>query len=138
MKRITSVAFFVLAGLLTAGSMSAQDARVQATIPFNFRVGNTPLPAGTYRIIESGSGVVLLRNQEHLGLTALSMSVPRYSTTSDPGMLVFNRYGNQYFLRQILCADAMSVDLPTSAVEKRAKVQEARLSQTTHVLLAMK
>jgi hypothetical protein len=53
------------------------------------------------------------------------------------GELVFAKYGNQYFLHEVLCsALSMNVALPTSRLEKRARIQEAQLprSETVAVL----
>ncbi len=52
MKRITSIVGFVLASLVTAGTGLAQTYSVKANVPFNFAVGRTWLPAGTYVISE--------------------------------------------------------------------------------------
>lgn len=140
MKRITSIAFFALASLLTVGNLPAQDVVVQATIPFAFRVGNTSLPAGTYRITSSttSDSVITIRNREKLDVAALSITRPADSKDDADGKLVFNRYGGQYFLSQILCPWKMSVELPTSKTEQRAKQREASLEQNHQVLLALK
>lgn len=50
MNRTIATAFFAVASLLTAGSVSAQSSPAQANIPFNLAVGNTVLPAGTYTV----------------------------------------------------------------------------------------
>jgi hypothetical protein len=49
-------------------------------------------------------------------------------------MLVFRKYGQKYFLRDVLCTEAdMNVEVPTSRLEKRARVQEAQLASTQTV-----
>ena len=55
------------------------------------------------------------------------------------GKLVFNKYGDQYFLHEILCSSAdMNMAVPTSKQEKRARVQEASLnSNGQQVYLAL-
>jgi hypothetical protein len=50
MKRITAIALFILAGLVSAGNVLAQDHGVRTTVPFDFTVGNKVLPSGTYTI----------------------------------------------------------------------------------------
>jgi hypothetical protein len=48
--------------------------------------------------------------------------------------LVFRRYGNQYFLHQVLCRNAdMKAELPTSTLEKRVRLQQAQLPKTETV-----
>jgi hypothetical protein len=53
------------------------------------------------------------------------------SNESKTGELVFNKYGDQYFLREILCSQAaMNMSVPASKQEKRARAQEASLSHS--------
>ena len=136
MKRITSIALFVLAGLVSAGNVLAQDHGVRATVPFDFTVGNKVLPSGTYTIAPATEHVIVIRNREK-NITVMSTSYGD-GKQSKTGKLVFNKYGDQYFLREILCSSAdMSVELPASKTEKRARLQEARLESTPQVFLAL-
>jgi len=49
--------------------------------------------------------------------------------------VVFTKYGNQYFLHEVLCgAVSMHVALPTSKLEKRARIQEAQLPHSETVV----
>ena len=50
MKRITAIALFAIASFAVADKSFAQGPTVQATVPFDFTVGNKLLPAGTYTI----------------------------------------------------------------------------------------
>ncbi len=136
MKRITAIALFILASMVSAGSASAQDNGVRATIPFDFTVGNKVLPSGTYTIKLEQANVVAIVNREK-SVTVLSIG---YADGHRPNTskLVFNKYGDQYFLREILCASVdMNVELPTSKMEKRAGLQEARLESTPQVFIAL-
>ena len=140
MKRTISIAFLAVAGLITAGSVSAQNSGVQATIPFNFAVGNTVLPSGTYIVSSQNHEMVLIRNKDHWKVAALAIAMPGNSQYAGQGKLVFNKYGNEYFLNEILCPTAaIAADLPTSKREDRAKArEEASLEQPERVLLALK
>ena len=136
MKRITSIALFILAGMVSAGSVLAQDHGVRATVPFDFTVGNKVLPSGTYTIEPATENVIVIRNREkHIAVMSISHGDSKQSKT---GKLVFNKYGDQYFLHEILCSSVdMSVELPTSKMEKRARLQEARLEGSPQVFLAL-
>jgi hypothetical protein len=140
MKRIIATAFLALASLLTAGNVSAQDNAVQVTIPFNFAVGNTVLPSGTYIVSSENPQMVLVRNKDHWKLAGMALINQGDARYSGEGKLVFNRYGREYFLNQILCPSAAIVaDLPTSKREERARTrEEASLEQPEQVLLALK
>jgi hypothetical protein len=136
MKRITPIALFILAGLVSAGNLSAQDHGVRATVPFDFTVGNKVLPSGNYTIEPTAQNVIVIRNREkNIAVMSTSYADGKHSKT---GKLVFNKYGDQYFLSEILCSSIdMSVELPTSKMEKRARLQEARLESTSQVFLAL-
>ena len=130
MKRImsiTSIALFALVSLVTVGSISAQDRAVKATVPFDFTVGNTLLPAGSYTIAAEDTGVIKIRNTDGR-IVLLSTTTPD-GKEAKTGELVFNKYGDQYFLHEILCTSAdMNMAVPASKQENRARVQEASLS----------
>ncbi|MBV8675265.1 MAG: hypothetical protein JOZ33_17710 [Acidobacteriaceae bacterium] len=126
MKRITAIAFFALATLV-AGSAMAQDHAVKAAVPFDFTVGNAHVPAGTYTIWSTGSAnTIELRNDS--GTITIFGSVYAADKTSQRGKLVFDKYGDRYFLRDILCSSvAMNLELPVSKAEKNVQRQQASL-----------
>jgi hypothetical protein len=140
MKRTIATAFLAIAGLLTSGNVSAQDRGVQVTIPFNFAVGNSVLPSGTYIVRSENPEMILVRNKDHWKLAAMALTNQGDARYAGEGKLVFNRYGREYFLNQILCPSAAIVaDLPTSRREERARTrEEASLEQPERVLLALK
>jgi hypothetical protein len=136
-KRITATALFVLANLLTVGSVSAQDHRVQAVVPFDFTVGNQLLPSGTYTIKSETPFRVVIRNTEK-GTSLMAGTIPN-GEQSKIGVLVFTKYGNQYFLNKILSSSAqISVELPTSNVEKRVRMEQATLQTDQQTVVAQK
>ena len=138
MNRIKAIALLTIASFGSAAHVLAATGAVQATVPFNFNVGNKVLPAGTYRIESGSSSIVTLQNRD--GKAAVSTLV--YAADSDGsgnGKLVFNKYGDQYFLSKILCpAAAFSAALPMSKLEKRVRVQEASIHTKGETLVATK
>ena len=138
MKRITAIALFVIAAFITTGRAVAQDRAVRATVPFDFTVGDKLLPAGTYTITTASSDVIELRNYDRR-IAILSTATPDSKESRNGSKLVFDKYGDQYFLSEILCQSAsMNVNLPTSKAEKRARVQEAMLHSVSEVFVAAK
>ena len=141
MKRIAAIALFVASTLLTAGSAVAEDHQVKATVPFNFTVNDSWLPAGTYTI---GSNVntpnlVSIRDQAK-GVNILVMGPTDSRDSEKVGKLVFRRYGNQYFLSEIRCGLAsMNVHFPATKLEKKARTQtqDAGLRVNDDVLIAL-
>jgi hypothetical protein len=142
MKHITMIAIAVciLASFAVAGTVSAQDHAARATVPFNFNVGDTWVPAGTYTMTSDNRSpdVIFIRSKDNkIALMRLAQSDSR---RLDVGSLVFTRYGDQYFLREILCSSCrMNVAFPGSKHEKLARTRlEAGLSSPTDVYLALK
>ncbi len=129
MKRITAIALFALAALVT-GSAMAQEHAVKANVPFDFTVGNAHVPAGTYTISSTGStSMVELRSDS--GKVHIFGSAYSSGKQADGNKLIFDKYGDRYFLHEIRCttASTMNVDLPASKSEKWAQKQQASLEQ---------
>jgi hypothetical protein len=65
-----------------------------------------------------------------------------YFDNNGPGRdarLVFNKYGSQYFLREVLCdSPAINSALPASKLEKFAQIQEARLRNIEQSMAAVR
>jgi hypothetical protein len=138
MKRITAAALFTLESILGVGSTSAQvrSREVQATVPFDFTVGNQQLPAGTYSIARATDGTIQIQNQKgHLVVMTLASENGGPSTGC---MLDFDIHAGQKFLHAVLCQSAeISIDLPSSKLESRAREEEAKLHETGgHVMIA--
>jgi hypothetical protein len=107
---------------VSAVSALAQELRsvAKANVPFGFRVGDASLPAGEYSILSNGSGMVVIRNQEiKKGILALGSTQP--STSEAPSQLVFNRYGENYFLSKVDFFGSNTISLFLSKSEKELK-----------------
>lgn len=125
MKPTIAVALFTLLTLGATVDTLAQEHELKASIPFGFVVGNQVLPAGTYTITSPSSGMVFIQSAD-LRFTAMTTTNHENRESDDRSKLVFNRYGDKYFLHQILCPTsvAMNVDIPISKREKRARSDE--------------
>ena len=135
MKRIIAIALFAASTVAAGGNLSAQNHMVKANIPFDFTVNNDVLPAGTYTISSLSPSAVQVRNVNgHVAELSLVQNDDKRSATP---VLVFQRYGNQYFLHEILAANAMNVTVPRSKREQR-RLQEAKLQESNQTLIALK
>ena len=136
MKRIPTLSLIILAAL-TAIPAIAQGVVLKADIPFGFTVGDTYLPAGHYTLSSPMSGIVRVANEN-------TNAVSTVSTThgfTDPGhasKLVFEKYGDRYFLHHVLCPTTVSlnVDIPEWNGEKRTRAREAKLEHGEQILIA--
>jgi hypothetical protein len=128
MKRIPIVALITLASLVSAGNVLAQSREVRATVPFNFSVGNKLLPAGNYTFISEKQDQILIRSSDQSQFAVLTRTADENPTTWTDGKLIFNKYGDQYFLSEVLCSTAaLNVDIPASKTERNAQHQMAEL-----------
>jgi hypothetical protein len=99
MKRL---AFAVgLLTVLTSTTVQAQATDLRANIPFEFRIGETRLPAGEY-LIQQAPGVLIVKEQGANHKAAMLFTTGAFRL--DPlrtGEVEFNRYGDTYFLAKI-------------------------------------
>ena len=134
-KSIAQSSLMVLSLLLTTAGAHAQSA-ARANVPFAFKVGTTQLPAGTYAIPEHhGSNVITLRNVQ-TGASTVVMARPEYPSKKT-NVLIFHRYGNQYFLSEIRGSggtDAMI--LPATKEQKELQIANASTNNGNNVEIA--
>ncbi|HMD39924.1 MAG TPA: hypothetical protein VKH15_11620 [Candidatus Acidoferrum sp.] len=114
----------------------AQDALV-VNIPFEFIAGNTTMPAGEYSVKVSGpQGTLLIINRTSASASVLMTTNP--AAASEPqaaSKLVFNQYGNRYFLSQIWReGNANGRQLQKSSREQET-AQVAKLQDQMQVIL---
>lgn len=137
MKRFPVAALVVLAGACTAASLRAQSHEVRADVPFSFAVGSKQLPAGHYTFLTGPSHTIVIRDTDN-EIQILSKTEDAFHAVGHLNILRFNKYGNDYFLREIRCPSiAMNVEIPQSKLEKQVRVQTAGL-KPNQTLLALK
>jgi hypothetical protein len=136
--------FAVLAVLVlvvaVAVPLLAQTVRLTANIPFEFMVGKMTLPAGEYRINTSASLASVQIQSVEGNISALSLANRVDVKGQDPESatkLVFNRYGDKYFLSEASNGyDSVGVRLPTSHEEGELIRSAAVRTTETVTLLA--
>ena len=122
--------------LLISVPLSAQTiARV--IVPFDFTVGQTQMSAGTYEINPLAHDAIVIRDTK-AAKSALSVVRSEQSRDSDSTTkLVFNRYGDKYFLSQVSRGIGEGVmQLPTSKLEKEVRIANSNV--TRKVVVAAK
>jgi hypothetical protein len=83
--------------------MSAQGPHtLTVQVPFGFHVGSSTLPSGEYMVdTDVAPGILRLRSGDSKSTVMIhSMSV-QAPARSDQGKLIFNKYGDEYFLSQV-------------------------------------
>lgn len=92
-----------LAFLVTSQVARAQEP-VVANIPFQFTAGEMTLPAGEYRVqkvSDSSSALQLIRSTDGKGAAMVVTFAASVNSPQAKSKLVFNRYGDHYFLTQV-------------------------------------
>jgi hypothetical protein len=136
MKRITAIALLAIANFAMAGTSFAQSKIVRVNVPFDFTVGKQLLPAGTYTIKAESSGLIAIRNHDK-PLAVLTIADQDGARSPKGGKVMFHKYGDQYFLSEILCDWAdMDVRVRPSKVEKRVQLQQAMVHPSSEVFIA--
>jgi hypothetical protein len=142
MKQILRAVTLLGVLMLAASAVFAQSERgTIVNIPFAFNVGEKRLPAGEYRIQpyrRDTDKVWLIQNREqHTG--TFVMTIPaRSNSVREEAQLIFNRYGEQYFLSQVWTPGTNTgIELPVSRQERAVEVA-ATTERRTYVLTAHK
>jgi hypothetical protein len=107
---VTTMAIAVFVTTIAVISAQAQNApSVSVSIPFDFEVAGKTLKAGDYQVRMEGSRSSLkIENRDSLHTTFVMISPLQRADIQDQSKLVFNRYGNQYFLSQVWIAGRSS------------------------------
>ena len=120
-----------LVAWLMVPATQAQSIMLKADIPFNFVVGDTQLPSGEYHVKQLRPGVIQVQGKVTRSSAIVMTTGVQTGKTSDVGKLVFNRYGDNYFLSAIWEPSSITGrQLRKSRLEREVAVNFA-LGQTT-------
>lgn len=131
-------ALALLCALVLAPAAFAQaDAfRVVADIPFDFHVNGKLMPAGAYTVSPTLNYSIVIASQKSSGPVAAAITNPAGGgvATHDRSELVFQRYGTQYFLRQVWRAGLTTGrELPASKPERELMFHAAYQPERVYV-----
>jgi hypothetical protein len=98
----------VMAGIMALTAMAttrvaqAQEALV-VNVPFDFIAGNQNLPAGEYsvKVSQTDARIVLIERRDATAAMFIGTNTVVANTIQSESKLVFNRYGDRYFLSQV-------------------------------------
>ena len=116
--------------LLISVPLSAQTI-AKATVPFDFTVGQTRMPAGTYEISPLSHAILIMDRKTAKSVLSLFNSEEPSRGDSTP-KLVFHRYGDKYFLSQVSRGNGgVVMQLPTSKLEEEVRIAGSSVPQKT-------
>ncbi len=118
-------------------------------VPFDFTAGHTIFPAGKYTIRPAGSntnGVIRITSEDDKASGVLLTSSAQSVQSRDETVVIFHRYGDQYFLFQVWAVgDTIGLEIPKSSMERQAaravevnKGQSARSGEPAEAIISAK
>jgi hypothetical protein len=117
------LALTLLATLMVPATQ-AQSIILKADVPFDFVVGNRQLPSGEYQVKSADQGTLLIQSKDASSSAMVLTMAVQAKQIPDTGKLVFNRYGDQYFLSKIWTpSSATGRELPKSRLEREVAAQ---------------
>lgn len=122
--QIRNIAISGLFVVLAIASAQAQTlSRAEVNIPFDFSAGTAKLKAGVYTVKRSTGTILTIRSLDGKTKALLNAPLTIGSRDAEPGQrLVFNKYGDQYFLSQIwLTVDFGRQLFPSNGETKAAR-----------------
>lgn len=132
LRALAVAAVLVVPTLAVAGDTTL----VQAFIPFEFTVGTTTLPAGTYRISRQfGAQDLLVVDGKGQRVLLFANRVETPPAMNVDTHLTFRRYGDSYFLNAAQLSSVTGYTLPRAATEREvAKLRNGAVPVTTVTL----
>ncbi len=130
---LVTVAFILGTGLVLH-SQTQLSTLFRVQVPFDFRVGNSHLSAGQYTVFHVGSRWILVQRSDGKASALIPVMVSRSAVDKSATKLVFNKYGNQYFLAQVWTEnDSQRHDCFQSRSEQILLVNQRRTGTITVV-----
>jgi hypothetical protein len=123
--------------LLGGATANSQSGSLKSRVPFEFTVGTTTIPAGTYSVALSGAdnNIVTIGNIHH---TVAALTGARKSDRSNgPTRLVFHRYGHRYFLREMWFSSDRAETLPERNAERISALEYKRSAGFAPVVVSV-
>ncbi|HRH43626.1 MAG TPA: hypothetical protein PKY82_18495 [Pyrinomonadaceae bacterium] len=125
--------FFAIIVIFSSNAVFAQSNNSSVEIPFEFHIGNEIVSAGKYELRRISPNTFLLINDsvKILAQTPLMLDDKKSAAAEK---LVFNRYGNEYFLRQIFTgSNSVGRGLYESKAEKITRLRELETAKKAKI-----
>jgi hypothetical protein len=91
----------VLTLLFTSGVQAQQNFLFRVEVPFNFIAGENHLPSGQYRVFHIAPNLLQMQREDGRASTFISVQGSPVMSGNNRNQLVFNRYGDTYYLSQV-------------------------------------
>ncbi len=140
LKSFTLLMLTVALACLTVQAQAGN--RMKADIPFRFIIGDQTLPAGEYTVRyvnqDSGKTALLFKSTDGKTSRIVNMNTAQRGEQETAASLVFNRYGDQYFLSEVWTGvDQYGLSLPASRAERQLKNGDLAKVEARRVTVAL-
>ena len=127
-----------LGSLVATQSASAQSTAVaEVNIPCAFHTPTQTLPAGAYRVDRTGNLLILTSTDSKAAGFVLTHSAIK-TQAPNHGYVVFERYGDTYYLEQIWTAgENTGIECPKGRAEKESMMAKNSTTAPSSVELAL-
>jgi hypothetical protein len=149
LKAATILSLVVALTITFAVAPAAADSfgSIRVDVPFDFTAGHSIFPAGKYTIRPAGgntNGVIRITSEDGKASRFLSTHSAQSVQSRDETVVIFHRYGDQYFLFQVWAiGDNIGSEIPKSSIERQTaraieanKGKSARGGEPAEVILA--
>ena len=142
-KMTTLLAAATFAMTLAVASVHAQSAgSLSVTVPFQFAAAGKTLPAGDYYVRRTLDGArVILRIESKDGSISVYTQTHGVQTSQiqDESKLVFNKYGEQFYLSQVWAAGrSTGEELTRTSQERVLRHETAKFGKPETIMIAAK
>jgi hypothetical protein len=136
-KRAFVTATLFVLSIIVAAQVAQADEPMLVNIPFAFVAGNVTLPAGDYRVqkLDENSAVVLIRCSDAHETAMVLSNAAQAKQPQTQSKLIFNQYGNRYFLSQVWTAGSIRGRQLLKSRREKEIAQSARIETKGEVTL---
>jgi hypothetical protein len=122
---MTSAVLLVSLGATLGSGLEAQTINMHAVVPFAWEANGHQLNAGDYQITKDAVSPVIAMRDNKSG-KGMFLQVTGGAGRTTACRLVFHRYGDQYFLAEIVGPKSTVSRVPVSKAEKAVQSEQPR------------
>jgi hypothetical protein len=113
--------------MVSASHGFAQSNEMRVNVPFAFQSGSQSMAAGVYRVTIESEHLILLRGGSTSGFVHTN---PQIGKAAAKGKLVFQRYGNHYFLREVWASQSdTGQKCVKTKLEREVEIAQSKAAQ---------
>lgn len=134
---LTAVTVLLLA--LSPAAQAQQQFLFRVDVPFEFIAGGTHLPSGQYLAFHTAPSMIELVNQNGRASAWIPVKASPAANDGDgPNQMVFNRYGDTYFLSKVQTAHDQQLHECFRCQGEQKLAAQYRSSDVKTIVLAAK